>query len=79
LNKIISRENIYVRECLNEVLGVSESGEAYLEENYLEDCLYSPDFYIPSVRLTVEINGKNKFYPHSRRHNNFSSMKNRLV
>lgn len=48
-----------------------------MEEPYLEECLYTPDFYIPKYKLAIEIHGKNKFYPYSSNFNNFANSKNR--
>jgi hypothetical protein len=36
-----------VRETLQELLNVEKSGDKFLEESYLEDALFSPDFYVP--------------------------------
>lgn len=65
-----------MREVLNDLLG---SSEHYREELYLEDALVQPDFYVPSAKLCIEINGKNKFYPYSTRYNNFTNFKHKIT
>jgi very-short-patch-repair endonuclease len=68
---MLSKENIAVREVLRE-LGVD-----FIEEGILEDALFKPDFHIPSLKLLIEINGSQHFYPYSTRFNNFTNLKNK--
>lgn len=76
MNKIISKENIFLRKQLESYFGESSADE-FQEEPFMEDCLYNPDFLIPKHKLVIEVHGKNKFYPYSRTFNNFASSKNR--
>lgn len=71
--QIISKENIAVREALKEL------GIEFQEEELLQDVLYKPDFFIPSLNMAVEINGISHFYPYSSRFNNFSNTKNKIL
>ena len=45
----------------------------------MEDALFKGDFYIPSAKLVIEINGKSHYYPYSTRFNNFFNFKNKLL
>lgn len=65
----ISKENIAIREVL------SELKKEYKEEFMLEDSLFKTDFYIPSAKLAIEINGKTHYYPYTTRFNNFTNLK----
>lgn len=53
--------------------------EKFEEELFIEDTLHSPDFFIPSKKLCIEINGQNKFYPYSSWKNNFLNFKTILT
>ncbi len=66
---MISKENLFVREALQELK------KDFVEEHLLEDALFKCDFYIPKAKLVIEINGKSHFYPYSTRFNNFSNLK----
>ena len=70
---VISKENIAIREVLTDLK------IKFAEEEVLEGALHTADFYIPSAKLTIEINGVNHFYPYSTRFNNFSNLKNKLI
>ena len=50
-----------VRECL---ISISESDGFWAEEQVIEN-IFKTDFYIPSVRLCIEINGQTHFYPYT--------------
>jgi hypothetical protein len=54
-------------------------GVEFEEEHYLKDALVRPDFYIPSARLSIEINGRNHYYPLSTRYSNFFNFKSKLL
>ncbi len=45
----------------------------------MEDALFKADFYVPSAKLVLEINGKSHYYPYSTRFNNFSNFRNKLI
>jgi hypothetical protein len=47
----------------------------YNEEYLVEDALFKTDFYIPSAKLAIEINGKTHYYPYTTRFNNFTNLK----
>jgi very-short-patch-repair endonuclease len=66
---VISKENLAVREALTELK--KEFNEEYL----IEDALFKTDFYIPSAKLAIEINGKTHYYPYTTRFNNFTNLK----
>lgn len=66
---VISKENLAVREALTELK--KEFNEEYL----VEDALFKTDFYIPSAKLVIEINGKTHYYPYTTRFNNFTNLK----
>jgi hypothetical protein len=65
----ISKENLAIREVL------SELKKEYNEEFLIEDSLFKADFYIPSAKLAIEINGKTHYYPYTTRFNNFTNLK----
>lgn len=65
----ISKENLAIREVL------SELKKDYKEEFLIEDSLFKADFYIPSAKLAIEINGKTHYYPYTTRFNNFTNLK----
>lgn len=65
----ISKENLAIREVL------AELKKDYNEEYLLEDSLFKTDFYIPSAKLAIEINGKTHYYPYTTRFNNFTNLK----
>ena len=65
----ISKENLAIREAL------SELKKEYNEEFLIEDSLFKADFYIPSAKLAIEINGKTHYYPYTTRFNNFTNLK----
>jgi RAP domain len=70
---VISKENVALREVLTDLK------KEFHEEYMLEDSLFKVDFYIPSAKLVIEINGKNHFYPYSTRFNNFTNMKSKTI
>ncbi|CDW79398.1 UNKNOWN [Stylonychia lemnae] len=72
----VSKENLFVRDALKEILG---SENDFKEELFLEDALLQPDFYIPSAKLCIEINGRNKFYPFTQKYNNFTGLKHKMI
>lgn len=45
----------------------------------MQDALARTDFYIPSARLSIEINGRNHYYPLSTKYSNFFNLKNKLL
>ena len=65
----ISKENLAIREVL------SDLKKDYKEEFLIEDSLFKADFYIPSAKLAIEINGKTHYYPYTTRFNNFTNLK----
>jgi len=62
---------VAIREALTEL------GKEFHEEYMVEDSLFKADFYFPSAKLAIEINGKSHFYPYSTRYNNFTNLKNK--
>lgn len=70
---VVSKENLALRETLGQM------GIAFEEEKLLNDAIFKTDFYIPSAKLAIEINGKSHFYPYTTRFNNFTNMKNKVV
>lgn len=65
----ISKENLAIREALGELK------KDYNEEHLIEDTLFKTDFYVPSAKLAIEINGKTHYYPYTTRFNNFTNLK----
>ncbi len=59
--------------AIREVL--TELKKEYSEEYLIEDSLFKTDFYIPSAKLAIEINGKTHYYPYTTRFNNFTNLK----
>jgi very-short-patch-repair endonuclease len=59
--------------AIREALG--ELKKDYNEEHLLEDTLFKTDFYVPSAKLAIEINGKTHYYPYTTRFNNFTNLK----
>ena len=66
---VISKENLAIREALQDLK------KEYNEEYLVEDALFKTDFYIPSAKLAIEINGKTHYYPYTTRFNNFTNLK----
>ena len=65
----ISKENLAIREALFDLK------KDFNEEFLIEDALFKADFYIPSAKLAIEINGKTHYYPYTTRFNNFTNLK----
>ena len=70
----ISKENILVREALTGLVGSD-----FEEEKFVDDILHSPDFFVPSKKLVIEVNGRSKFYPYTDHKNNFLQFKTKLI
>lgn len=58
---------------------LTDMGVEFVEEDILEDALFKPDFHIPSLKLLIEINGIQHFYPYTSRFNNFTNLKNKTT
>lgn len=41
--------------------------------------MFLVDFYVPTARLVVEINGKDHFYPYTYKKNNTTNFKSKLL
>ncbi len=50
-----------MRDCL---ISISAESDFWVEEKVIEG-IFKTDFYIPSVRLCIEINGQTHFYPYT--------------
>lgn len=72
---VVSKENIFVRESLARVMGSTDD----FNEEFLVDKLFKVDFYVPSAKLIIEINGRNHYYPYSTKFNQFTNFKHKLL
>jgi hypothetical protein len=53
--------------------------ETYYEEEKWIDKMFTSDFYIPHVRLVMEVNGVRAFYPYTRKVFNYSRFKGSML
>jgi len=73
------QEHEVVRKGLLEIM--SENGFStfrFLEESKVGG-LFRADFYIPEVRLIIEINGVQHFYPYTRKPTQYTQFKTKLL
>jgi len=64
---------VAIREALNSI------GVNFVEETVNDITLYTPDFYLPELKLAIEINGNNHYYPYSTRFMNFTNARNKVM
>jgi hypothetical protein len=69
----MSKENIAIREALQSL------DVEFVEETVNETTLYTPDFHIPKLNLSIEICGVNHYYPYSTRYINFTNTRNKVM
>jgi len=66
-----SEMNTLVGECLAKAL----DDENAFESEYKIDGLFKSDFYVPSARLNIEVNGMQHFYPYTTKFNQMTNFK----
>ena len=68
--------HIVIREILEKI---GQGQEGFYEEEYWIDRMFTNDFYIPSSKLCLEINGVKAFYPYTRKLNNWTQFKTQML
>lgn len=72
-------EHEIVRKSLLQI-GVKKGIETgYFQEEQKVGHLFRADFYVPEARLIIEINGVQHFYPYTRRPNQYTQFKTKLL
>ena len=71
----VSKEHIIVEKVLKKMLEDPEE----LKSEVSVDGLYSTDFFIPSKKAVIEINGDLHFYPYTTRFSNTFTLKQNLM